>query len=199
MKEKFKNISDTQLMLNFKSGDIPAFEELIKRYKKSVINVIYRFLGDRDEAEDLALEVFLRVYKSVKRYRVEAKFSTWLYKIALNLSLSELNKRRKHFSISLNAPITTDKGRPRELIDELADPSPSPEKILEEKERNFLIKKAIGLLPPGQRMVIILQIYEGLSYKEISKILGCSVKSVESRLYRARISLKKRLQSYFKK
>jgi len=199
MKEKFKNISDTQLMLNFKSGDIPAFEELIKRYKKSVINVIYRFLGDRDEAEDLALEVFLRVYKSVKRYRVEAKFSTWLYKIAVNLSLSELKKRRKHFSISLNAPITTDKGRPRELIDELADPSPSPEKILEEKERNFLIKKAIGLLPPGQRMVIILQIYEGLSYKEISKILGCSVKSVESRLYRARISLKKRLQSYFKK
>jgi len=199
MKEKFKNISDTQLMLNFKSGDIPAFEELIKRYKKSVINIIYRFLGDRDEAEDLALEVFLRVYKSVKRYRIEAKFSTWLYKIAVNLSLSELKKRRKHFSISLNAPITTDKGGPRELIDELVDLSPSPEKILEEKERNFLIKKAIGLLPPEQRMVIILQIYEGLSYKEISKTLDCSVKSVESKLYRARISLKKRLRSYFTK
>ena len=198
MEEKFKNTSDIQLMLNFKEGSIPAFEELIKRYKKSVMNVIYRFLGDRDEAENLSLEVFLRVYKSAKRYRVKAKFSTWLYKIAVNLSLSELKKRRKHFSISLNTPIATDKGESGELIDEMADSSPPPEKILEEKERNLLIKEAIGLLPPEQRMAIILRIYEDLSYKEISKILDCSVKSVESKLYRARISLKKRLQSSLK-
>jgi len=197
MKEKFKNTSDVQLMLNFKEGDISSFEELIKRYKKSVINIIYRFLGDRDEAENLALEVFLRVYKSVKRYRARAKFTTWLYKIAVNLSLSELKKKRKHFSISLNTPIIKDKGGFRELIDDVADPSPPPEKILEEKERNFLIKKAISLLPPGQRMAVILRIYEELSYKEISKILDCSVKSVESKLYRARTNLKKKLQSYF--
>jgi len=196
MREKFKNISDAQLMLNFKSGDISAFEELIKRYKRSVINVIYRFLGDRDEAEDLAIEVFLRVYKAAKRYEAKAKFSTWLYKITTNLCLNEIRKRAKLETISLSKPISAEGEKEEELIEKIADPAPSPQEILEKKERDTLIRKAIGSLPAKQRMATILQIYEGLSYKEISRILGCSVKSVERRLYWARTNLKEKLSSY---
>ena len=176
---------DAELMLRFKQGDVSSFEKLMRKYKEQVVNIIYRFIGDRDEAEDLAIEVFLKVYKSAKAYRAEAKFSTYLYRITVNLCINELKRRKRHKSVSLNNPVVS-----KELS--------SPVSILEQREREALVKKMIDTLPPTQRIPLILQVYEGLSYKEISKVLGCSVKGVERRLYRAKTALRKKLEPYLR-
>jgi RNA polymerase sigma-70 factor (ECF subfamily) len=191
--------SDVSLMLKFKNGDISSFEKLVQKYKEIVINIIYQFIGERNEIEDLAVEVFLRVYQAAKNYEAKAKFTTWLYKITTNLCLNEIRKKAKLQTISLSKPISREEGKEEELVQQIADSTPSPQEILEKKERDILIRKAIDSLPAKQRMAIILQIYEGLSYKEISAVLGCSVKSVERRLYRARTNLKERLSSYLTK
>lgn len=183
-------------MLKFQEGDVSSFEKLVEKHKDSIINVIYRFIGDRDEAEYLAVEVFLRVYKAAKSYQAKAKFTTWLYKITTNLCLNQIRKKAKLRTISLTRSIPAGEGKEGELIEQIANPSPSPQQILEKKERNALIRKAIDSLPAKQRMAIILQMYEGLSYKEISKILSCSEKTVERRLYWARTNLKERLSPY---
>lgn len=188
--------SDVSLMLEFQKGDISSFEKLVQKHKESIINIIYQFIGERDEAEDLAVEVFLRVYRAAKKYQAKAKFTTWLYKITTNLCLNEIRKKAKLQTISLSKPISAGEEKEEELIEKIADAAPSPQQILEKKERNALIRKAIDSLPAKQRMATILQIYEDLSYKEISRILGCSVKSVERRLYWARTNLKERLSSY---
>jgi len=188
--------SDVSLMLAFQNGDISSFEKLVKKYKERIINIIYQFIGERNEAEDLAVEVFSRVYRAAKSYEPKAKFTTWLYKITTNLCLNEIRKKAKVQTISLSEPISTGGGKEEELIEKIADTAPSPQQILERKERNALIRKAIDSLPAKQRMATILQVYEGLSYKEVSRILGCSVKSVERRLYWARTNLKKKLNSY---
>lgn len=188
--------SDVSLMLEFQKGDISSFEKLVQKHKESIINIIYQFIGERDEAEDLAVEVFLRVYRAAKKYQAKAKFTTWLYKITTNLCLNEIRKKAKLQTISLSKPISAGEEKEEELIEKIADAAPSPQQILEKKERNALIRKAIDSLPAKQRMATILQIYEELSYKEISTILGCSVKSVERRLYWARTNLKERLSSY---
>jgi len=188
--------SDVSLMLEFQKGDISSFEKLLQKHKESIVNIIYQFIGERDEAEDLAVEVFLRVYRAAKKYQAKAKFTTWLYKITTNLCLNEIRKKAKLQTISLSKPISAGEEKEEELIEKIADAAPSPQQILEKKERNALIRKAIDSLPAKQRMATILQIYEGLSYKEISRILGCSVKSVERRLYWARTNLKERLSSY---
>jgi len=177
---------DAKLMLQFKEGNKSCFEQLIKKYKNQVVNIIYQFIGERDEAEDLAIEVFLRVYKSAKNYQAKAKFSTYLYKITANLCINELKKRQRHRVISLDPSLLSD------------NRFPSPLNNLEQKEKNALIKKVIDDLPSRQRMAIILQVYEELSYKEISKILSCSIKSVERLLYRAKLNLKKKLNPYLK-
>ena len=176
---------DAKLMLQFKRGEEDCFEQLMKKYKNRVVNIIYKFIGDRDEAKDLAIEVFLRVYKSAKNYQAISKFSTYLYKIAVNLCLNELRRRKKHRVISLNMSV-------------FPDQFPSPLSILEQREKNALIKKMIDTLPSSQKTALILQTYEGLSYKDISKILDCSVKGVERRLHRAKINLKKKLGPYLK-
>ena len=187
---------DARLMLKFKSGDTSSFEKLVKRYKEKIVNIIYQFIGDKEEAEDLAIEVFLRVYQARGKYEAKAKFTTWLYKITTNLCLNKVREKRKFRTVSLSESISTKEGEGEKLIEEIADPSPSPQDVLEEREKNTLVRKAIDSLPAKQRIATILRIYEGLSYKEISKILGCSVKTVERRLYWARTNLKEKLVPY---
>jgi RNA polymerase sigma-70 factor (ECF subfamily) len=175
-------------MLRFQNGDISAFDELMNRNRKSVINTIYRYVGNRDHAEELAQEVFLRVYKSSRKYKPKAKFSTWLYKIVTNLCLNELRKKRADV-----IPI-------HELADDsgsLIDVSSSaPDHGLERRERISMVRKSIESLPDKQRMAVILREYEGMSYREIAEAMGCSVASVQSRLQRAKVTLRERLTPY---
>jgi len=184
------------LMLEFARGDTSAFEQIIKKYRRLVINTAYRFIQNQAEAEDIAQEVFLRVYDSAKRYNPKAKFSTWIYKITVNLCLNKLRSKKHLQTVSLDKPIFSIEN---ERIRENLDPAyVHPPINLEKKELDLLVKEAISALPSNQKVAVILQKYEGLSYKEISEIMGCSTSAVDSVLQRAKQNLKRKLAPYLK-
>jgi len=188
---------DIELMLEFAQGSIPAFEQILKKYKKIVINVAYRFIQDRYEAEDIAQEVLLKVYNSAKKYKPKAKFSTWIYKITANTCLNKLRSKNNFQIISLEKSASLDDIKTRSENHYSRYTHPSIE--LEKEELIQMVKNAIQTLPANQRMAVILQKYEGLSYREISEIMGCSTHAVDSLLQRAKQNLKKALTPYFNK
>jgi len=188
---------DAKLILEFARGNNSAFEQILKKYKGLVINIAYRFIQNRAEAEDIAQEVFLRIYDSAKRYNPKAKFSTWIYKITTNICLNRFRSKKSLQTVSLDKPISA---TGNEIIPELPDPTyVHPSVNTEKKELNQLVKEAVSSLPTNQRMVVILQKYEGLSYREISEIMGCSTSAVDSLLQRAKQNLKRKLIPYLKK
>ena len=201
--------ADVDLMLKFQAGDVSAFEQLMRKHQKSVINTIYRFIGNRADVEELAQEVFLKVYNSAPKYKPKAKFSTWLYKIVTNLCLNELRRKRLE-TVSLMEGVSQ-----ASHADDLAEEIPPlskggkrgdfidagqilPDIALERKELVLRVKKAVKSLPEKQRIALILREYDGLSYKEIAEVIGCSVASVQSRLQRAKATLKEKLAFYVK-
>ena len=185
---------DTELMLKFAKGDISAFEQILNKYKKRIVNFAYRFIQDQEEAEDIAQEVFLKVHLSARKYKPKAKLLTWLFRITANLCLNKL-RGQNHFQIlSLNE---TSHGAIAKAIQDIG--SGSPYSNLVKNELTHIVRKAINSLPPRQRMAVILQRYESLSYREISKILGCSRAAVDSLLQRAKQSLRKDLSPFFEK
>jgi len=156
--------TDVDLMLRSQAGDVSAFEQLMRKHQRSVINTIYRFIGNRAEAEELAQEVFLKVYNSAQKYKRKAKFSTWLYKITTNLCLNEIRRKRLE-TVSLDDLA--------ERASELADTRQTPPDItLEKNQLAALVRKAVRSLPEKQRMALILREYDGLSYKEIAEVMG---------------------------
>ncbi|MBU2567988.1 MAG: sigma-70 family RNA polymerase sigma factor [Elusimicrobia bacterium] len=190
---------DIKCMLAFRAGGDICFEKILKKYEKPLINFVYRFIGNKTEAEDIAQEVFLRVYKSKNKYEPRAKFSTWLYRIAANICIDYRRKpaNKLHASTdSLDKPIVRDEN---EITSEIADASKNlQENILEQKLINETIMSALILLPTNQRIALTLCVYENKSYREISEILGCSVSSVESLLFRSRQTLRKNWLFYKK-
>ncbi|NOX97017.1 MAG: sigma-70 family RNA polymerase sigma factor [Nitrospirae bacterium] len=184
-------------MLKFKNGDTSSFDLLLDRYQEKIIVFAQRMTGDRSEAQDIAQEVFLRVYHAAGKYQPKAKFSTYIFRIARNLCLNRL-RERKHRPFSLDCPITTAEGRKKSR--DFIDPSPhsSPRAALERKERQILIREAVDSLPPNQKMAVILTRYNDLSYEEASKIMGCSVGAIGLLLHRARGTLRKVLAPHCK-
>ncbi len=187
---------DVHLMMLFQDGNEEAFAQLIRRNQHKVFSVIYRFLGDRAEAEDLAQEVFLRVYRTAGRYEPTAKFSTWLYRIATNISLNAIRNRSRFHAISLEVRQDDSDDFHREIPDE---DDPGPDAAMRHEELSRVVMKAIEQLPEQQRAAIILNKYEGLSYDEVAGILACSVMAVKSLLSRARTNLKSKLMPYLRK
>ena len=183
--------SSEDLMVKTARGDESAFETLVLRHQTSVLNFIYRFIGDRMQAKDLSQEVFLRVWQAAKSYEVEAKFTTWLYRITANLCLNELKSARRRRWLRFFQLGEENRGAVEE---KLADDSPSAEDLLLAKERSRQIADALQRLPENQRMAIILKRYDDLSYEEIARIIGCSVSAVESLLVRAKRTLQEKLK-----
>lgn len=179
-------------MARIAKGDADAFEILVNRHQTSVLNLIYRFIGDRTQAKDLAQEVFLRVWQAAKTYKPEAKFTTWLYRITANLCLNELksSRRRKLFQF-----LQFGEDQENTIEEVLVDASPSPEDLLLAKERSHQVSDALQSLPENQRMALILKRYDDLSYEEIARILNCSVPAVESLLVRAKRNLQEKLRN----
>ncbi len=185
MEERKDIPSDTELMLKVKEGDLNAFEEIYRRYSRHVINFAYRMLNDRNSAEEVMQEVFVKVYLQSKKYKPEAKFTTYLFRIVTNHCLNYIRD---------NQPST--KGNITEFNEQMTPHSYSdehPEERVLKSERNEILKNALSQLPANQRSAILLLTYNDMSYEEIAESIGCSVKAVKSLLHRAREGLRAKL------
>jgi RNA polymerase sigma-70 factor (ECF subfamily) len=187
----YRDIASEDLMARVAEGDDYAFEILVHRHQASIFNLIYRYVGNRTEAKDLAQEVFIRVWQAAKSYEPKAKFSTWIYRIAANLCLNEL-KSAGHKSWIFQ--IFDGEGR-KTGVEILSDESPTAEDLLLARERSHQVSEALRGLPENQRMALILKRYDNLSYDEIARIMKCSVSAVESLLVRAKKNLQEKLLS----
>ncbi|MEE9305869.1 MAG: sigma-70 family RNA polymerase sigma factor, partial [bacterium] len=170
-------------------GDEAAFERLVARHGSAVLNTIRRFVGDTGRAEELAQEVFLRLWRAAPRYQPTAAFRTWLFTIVKRLCWNEL--RRSGREVSIDEELG--EGSPGEVAARLAVGDPLPEERLLATERARAVRAAIGELPPAQRMAVICRRYEELSYEEIAQALDTTVPAVKSLLVRARRTLAQRL------
>lgn len=186
--KEISNLTDEDLIFIFQEGEILAFEEIVKRYKDSLMNFVFRFLGDTSEAEDIVQETFLRVFRNKKAYKKIAKFSTWIYTIAGNLAKTELRKRKKRNLYSISDIGYDDKDF------EISDKTLSPESKTNTKMYEEIIQQEIQQLSPKFREVIILRDIQELSYEEISKIIKVPLGTVKSRVNRARLRLQEKLK-----
>ena len=183
---------DWALMHRIKAGDEAAFRELVELHERRVIGTAARMLSDDAEAQDVAQQVFVRVWKSAVRWEPTAKFTTWLYTILRNLVFNESRRRSRHPVRSLDA--TTDESdRPQQFEDTGVK---SPDTALLDAEMQDAIDRAISELPESQRMAIVLRRYQDVSYEEIAAVLDLTVPAVKSLLFRARTDLKEKLRAY---
>src|SRR5271165_789917 len=178
--------SDVQLMLDVKAGDEQSFELLLHRYRSPLVNFLYRMVRNREQAEDLAQEVFLRVYRARGEYVPTAKFTTWLFRIATNLALNSLRDNRyQKLEDSIDAPARVDSEDGDERPLDVPEKHPNIEQHLVDVARSQMIRHAIDKLPEKQRAAVLLHKYQELDYAEISKILSCSESALKSLLFRA--------------
>lgn len=184
------NAHHVALMLRVKEGDIVAFEELIEIHQHAVIGTVAKMLGSANDAEDIGQQVFIRIWKSAKRYKPQAKFTTWMFTITRNLVFNEMRRRQRKPAVSMNQ---------REEEYHLATPDDkavAPDDAALHNELEAAVDAAIQALPEKQRMAVILRRYEELPYEEIAGILDLSLPAVKSLLFRARAQLKANLQHY---
>ena len=172
-------ISDETLMCQIRMGELKAFDTLVKRWEKPLLNHCYRLVNDVALAEDLRQEVFLRVYQAAKTYQARAKFSTWFYRIATNLCLDTPGKQRRR----KETPIIRDMdASPEDFEKAFVDPSQGPDEVAVRKEMESQVRLALGRLPEDQRVVVVMRHYDGLKFNEIADILSCPVSTVKSRM-----------------
>lgn len=183
---------DLALVERFKMGESAAFEQLVSKYQRSVLNLVYRFTGDASRAEDLAQEVFVRLYRALDGFEAKARFFTYLYKITLNLCLKDREREQRRRTQSLDERGGDDLQRVREV----ADPKGSAEDLAERRDTARIVREAVQSLPDEQRTAVILHRFHGLSYEELADVLEISLPAVKSRLHRAKLALKERLASY---
>ncbi|MGE0020145.1 MAG: RNA polymerase sigma factor [Draconibacterium sp.] len=187
-------MTETEIIQKLQQGSEQAFRQLIENYQKLVVNTCYGLVHNTEDAEDIAQDVFIEVFRSIQNFRADAKLSTWLYRIAVNRSLNHIrdNKRRKWFQSFDD--VVKEKTL---LINHYASENPGTE--LENMQRATILHEAIGLLPENQKTAFTLNKYEDLSYKEIAEIMDTSVASVESLIHRAKAGLQKKLYTCYKK
>jgi RNA polymerase sigma-70 factor (ECF subfamily) len=188
--------SDHALLEATRTGDEAAFGELVGRYRNQITNYVYRMTGDYDGAVDLAQETFVRIFRAMDRYQTDYAFSTYIYRIATNLAISELRKRKRRRLVSLTGFFQTreDGNEPREL--DPVDARPLQDAALVDAERRAAVARAISTLPEKYRAPLVLRDVEGKSYDEIAGILETSVGTVKSRISRARSFLRDKLKVY---
>ncbi len=185
---------DKALIRAIQSGDRAAFDKLVLRHKDRLFNLIYRFLGDYQEANDCAQETFINVFKSLKKFRFESTFSTWLYRIAMNTCKNRLKSSAYRWDKRTVSLETSDGSTRDNPVAEIVNGSPSPVIQLEKKERMMRIQNAINSLPEKQNRVVVLRDIEGLAYQEIVDITGLNLGTVKSRLARGRLALRSKLK-----
>ena len=185
-----EDAEDVRLMRLVAGGDTSAFEKVIERHQALVAGTAARMLGSNSDVEDIAQQVFIRVWKSARRYVPRAKFTTWLLKITRNLVFNELRRARRRAQV----PLQSDPAAEEILLKD--ETNPAPDASLLENELRQAIEEAIMQLPESQRMALVLRRYEQLSYEEIAEVLDLSVPAVKSVLFRARTELRSRVSKY---
>lgn len=181
---------EDELVARSRDGDIDAFEELVSRYERKIYTIAYRLIGNYDDADDLTQEAFLRAFKSIKNFRGEASFQTWMCRIVTNVCRDEMRKRKRVVFESLDETITLCDG---EVQKQIASSEPGPSELYERKEAQETIQKYINSLSPDFRVALVLRDIQGYSYEEIAQQLQCSLGTVKSRISRARNNLKNKL------
>jgi len=187
---------DTRLMLGVRDDEPGSFEELVARYQSRLVGIMHHLVGNADEAEDLAQEVFLRVYRARKKYRARCKFSTWLFTIANNLAMNALRSRQRKPVVRLDSHASDSSVfRPADQI--VADSSGNqPVRRIQRRELAGVIRQAVEALNERQRMAVVLNKFEEMNYAEIAEVMGLTTKAVKSLLCRARTNLRAALQDY---
>jgi RNA polymerase sigma-70 factor (ECF subfamily) len=186
---------DIRVMLRVRDDDAAAFAELVELYQHRLVTILHHLVGNLDEAEDLAQEVFLRVYRSRKKYHPRAKFSTWLFTIANNLALNALRSKHRKSSVPLNLRDSGPLGpRPAEQL--VHDSSAIPTRQVQQQELVLMIQQALNTLNERQRMAVVLNKFEDMNYADIAEVMGMTVKAVKSLLSRARENLRMALKDY---
>ncbi len=186
---------DVALVSSARAGDVHAFETLVQKYDRQIFRIAQHITQNREDAQDVVQDAFLKAYEKLDQFQGNSKFYTWLVRIAVNESLMRLRKRRTGKMVSIDDDIETEEGSvPRDL----ADWSPNPEQNYSQAELAEILRKTIQGLPHGFRIVFVLRDVDGLSTEETAETLGLSVPAVKSRLLRARLQLRERLSRYFR-
>lgn len=192
-KSIYKKLSDEELIIEFQKEKVEAFNELVIRYKDKVVNFLYRYTGDRDEAEDLAQDAFVKLYRSKHLYKEIAKFSTWFYTIAINTAKTDARKKSRYNALSIS-----DYDPENEKDYEIPANVLAPDDVANAKIENYYIQKAINSLEDSFKEVIILRDIEDMDYEEIAQLTGLPLGTVKSRINRGREKLKKLLSEIYK-
>lgn len=187
---------DVALVERVRGGDVSAYDELVRKYERQVFRIALRITQNREDAEDVTQDTFVKGFEKLDQFQGNSKFYTWLVRIAVNESLMRLRKRRTGRMVSIDEDVETEEGSvPRDL----ADWAPDPEQNYSQAELHKILEKTIKGLPPGFRVVFELRDVQGLSTEETAEALGLSIPAVKSRLLRARLQLRERLTRYFKR
>ncbi|HEU4990627.1 MAG TPA: sigma-70 family RNA polymerase sigma factor [Gemmatimonadaceae bacterium] len=184
IREVLRAADDTDVVQAFLGGEERAFQELVERYQTRLLNFIYRTIGDRERAEDLVQEVFIRVYRHIHRFDTSKKFSTWIYTIASNLAKNELRNRSRNPLILFQAITSNHEENERPL--QFEDYTSRPDDLFQKRHLRGLVEETVAQLPEHHRQVFVLREIEGKSYEEIAEITHCNLGTVKSRLNRAR-------------
>jgi RNA polymerase sigma-70 factor (ECF subfamily) len=188
--------TDLDLVDRVRAGDMGAYDQLVRQYERRVFRIAQNITQNREDAEDVVQDAFLKAYKNINRFQGNSKFYTWLVRIAVNEALMKLRKRRTSRVVSMDDEVQTEEGAiPREF----ADWSPNPEQMYGREELSEILNKTVQGLPPAFRTVFTLRDVDGLSTEETAEALKLSVPAVKSRLLRARLQLRERLAKYFKR
>lgn len=186
------NDLDVELMAQVREGDFSAFERLVEIHQRAVIGTVAKMLGSASEAEDIAQQVFIRIWKSASRYEPQAKFTTWLFTITRNLVFNEVRRRQRKPTVSVQEREETT----HRVVEDVHGSSPDEQLLQSELEE--AVDRAIAALPEKQRLAVVLRRYEEMPYEEIAKVLSMSVPAVKSLLFRARTQLKEALAKYLR-
>lgn len=189
-------LSDHSLLEATRTGDEAAFAELVRRYRNQITNYVYRITNDYDASVDLAQETFMRVFRAAERYQTSHAFSTYIYRIATNLAISELRRRKRRRLVSLSGFFQGRDSDAEACELDVPDARPLQDTTLVETERRAAVARAIATLPDKYRAPLVLRDVEGRSYEEIASILEMSEGTVKSRINRARSFLRDKLQAY---
>ena len=183
-RERLRGLDDSGVVSAFLEGESRAFDELVNRYQNRLLNFVYRTTGDRERAEDLVQEVFVRVYRHIHRFDRSRKFSTWIYTIASNLAKNELRNRSRNPLVLFQTIRRNWEDDDRPL--QFEDPGTRPDDLYRKRHLREVVEDAVEKLPPHHRNVFVLRELEGKSYEEIAEITSCNLGTVKSRLNRAR-------------